>query len=162
MERKQNSLKSKLRYRVPRLRLCLVEDGRKQKNLYPIRTALDAASLFDPLKLAAEELFVSLHLNARHEVIGVHEVSHGTVSASLVHPREVFKAALLANSHAIIVCHNHPSGSRLLASREDLSTTAQLLKAADVLGVAILDHLIVGRGSQVYSIRENHPGLWSD
>ncbi len=156
------ALRNKLRYRIPQIKLCLVQEGAKQKEPYAIKTPADAADLFAPLKLAAEEHFVSLHLNARHEVIGLHEVSHGTVSSSLVHPREVFKAALLSNSYALIVCHNHPSGSRLFASQDDLSTTEQLVKAANLLGVGLLDHLIVSRNQNVYSIRENHPHIWSN
>lgn len=155
-----STLRGQMRYRVPQLKLCLVQEGPKLKELFPIRTPIDAACFFDPLKLASEEHFVSLHLNARHEVIGLHEVSHGTVSSSLVHPREVFKAALLANSYAIIVCHNHPSGSILSASPDDIATTDQLVKASNLLGVTILDHLIVSRGQEAYSIREHHPALW--
>jgi DNA repair protein RadC len=153
-------LEGKLKYRVPQIKLCLVQEGARLRKLYPIKTPVDAAKFFSPLRFAPEEHFVSLHLNARHEVIGLHEVSHGTVSSSLVHPREVFKAALLSNSYALIVCHNHPSGSRLFASKEDINTTEQLVKAAGVLGVNLLDHLIVSRNDAVYSIRENYPQLW--
>lgn len=153
-------LKQKTRYRVPRFSICLVQEEPDLIELFPIRTPTDAAKFFEPLRFAAEEHFVSLHLNARHEVIGLHEVSHGTISSSLVHPREVFKAALLANSYAIIVCHNHPSGSRLTASHDDLITTEQLVKAASLIGVNLLDHLIISRTDEVYSIRENHPHIW--
>lgn len=156
----RSGLIGRLRYKVPQIKLCLVEEGPRPKQVYSIKTPIDAARFFSPLKIASEEHFVSLHLNARHEVIGLHEVSHGTISSSLVHPREVFKAALLSNSYALIVCHNHPSGSRLFASQEDLNTTTQLFKAADLLGINLLDHLIVNRADEVYSIRENHPQLW--
>lgn len=159
--RKLAMLKSKLKYRIPQIKLCLVQEGTKTALPLPIRTPMDAARLFDPLKLASEEHFVSLHLNARHEVIGLHEVSHGTISSSLVHPREVFKAALLSNSYALIVCHNHPSGSRLFASQEDLQTTEKLLAGASLLGLSLLDHLIVSRAEEAYSIRENYPQLWN-
>lgn len=148
-----------LRYRIPQMRIYLVQDGPKPDE-FPIRTPSDVAKLISPLKNAAEEHFVSLHLNAHHEVIGLHEVSHGTLSSSLVHPREVFKAALLANSYAIIVAHNHPSGSRLSASPEDLNTTEQLVQAAKLMGVCLLDHLIINRNDEVFSIRENHPQFW--
>ena len=155
------NLKNQMAYFVPQMRLCLVQEGPTIRELVPIRSPADAAGLFEPLRFCPEEHFVSLHLNARHEVIGLHEVSHGTISSSLVHPREVFKAALLANSYAIIVCHNHPSGSRLDASKDDLDTTEQLIKAAAIMGVPLLDHLIVGRHDDVYSIRENHAHLWA-
>lgn len=161
MSRNLSMIRKRLKYQIPRIRLCIVQEGPKPKSPYSIKTPSDAARFFAPLEHASEEHFVSLHLNARHEVIGLHEVSHGTLSSSLVHPREVFKAALLANSYALIVCHNHPSGSRLFASQDDLNTTEQLIRAAGVIGVSLLDHLIVSGAEDVYSIRENHPQLWS-
>lgn len=148
-------------HKLPRLKLRLVHENPHFDRLYSVRCPEDAEDLLTPLKDLSEEHFVSLHLNARHEVIGLHEVSHGTLSASLVHPREVFKAAILANSFAILVCHNHPSGSILNPSPEDMATTEQLLEASKVLGVSLVDHLILGPGQNAYSIRENHPGLWS-
>jgi DNA repair protein RadC len=154
-------LTSQLNYNLPRLRLCLVsEDAAFHPPSRSLRTPADAADFLTPLRYAAEEYFVSLHLNSKNEIIGLHEVSHGTLSLSLVHPREVFKAALLANSYAIIVCHNHPSGSTLSASPEDLKTTAQLLEAGEVLGVSVVDHLIVSPTQATYSLREHHPEMW--
>jgi len=91
-------------------------------------------------------------------VTGYQIVSHGTLSASLVHPREVFKAALVANTHTIIVAHNHPTGS-LEPSREDLDTTETLIKAGELLGVKVLDHIIVSSNGTV-SLRETHGYLW--
>ena len=89
---------------------------------------------------------------------GYHVVSHGTVSSSLVHPREVFKAAILNNAHCVVVAHNHPAGS-IDPSREDLDTTRQLIAGGKLLGIEILDHLIVSfRG--VTSIRESHSDLF--
>ena len=160
MATKPQTLAKKLKYTVPRIRMCLVTEGGGVGDLHLVRTPEDAARFLQPLKHESEEHFVSLHLNSRHEIIGIHEVSHGTLSASLVHPREVFKAALLANSHAILVCHNHPSGSSLSPSAEDIDTTNQLLSAGKLLGVSVLDHLIMSPIHDVYSLRENHPELW--
>ena len=157
------SLESQLTYRIPRIKLALVKEKSSPGPRFAIRTPTDVAQFLEPLKRASEEHFVSVHLNAKNEVIGLHEVSHGTLSSSLVHPREVFKAAIIANSYAIIVCHNHPSGSGITPSKEDLDTTKQLLRAGRILGVAVIDHLIVGPTSNddsVYSLRENHPMLW--
>src|SRR6516225_4937316 len=116
-----NKLMKHLSYDLPQLKLYLTSAGGKSRQAPKISTPQEAVDLLKPLRYAAEEHFVTLHLNAKHEVIGVHEVSHGTLSASLVHPREVYKAALLANSFAILVCHNHPSGSALTPSQEDLA-----------------------------------------
>jgi DNA repair protein RadC len=160
MSNSDNVLFNRLKYKLPRMRLCLVHERGQPRTLYAIRTPVDAAKLVEPLKHQPEEHFVSLHLNSRHEVIGLHEVSHGTLSASLVHPREVFKAALLANSHAILVCHNHPSGSTLNASPEDLETTRQLLSASKFLGISVLDHIIISPVHSPYSVREHYPHLW--
>lgn len=80
------------------------------------------------------------------------------ISATLVHPREVFKAALIANSHGIIVAHNHPAGS-LTPSQDDLDTTTQLIQAGKILGVEILDHIIVSSNG-LRSLRETEPQLW--
>lgn len=161
--RKSKKLKNLLDYQIPRLQLYVVKEGPATKPpCQPIKSAQDAAALLSPLHFASEEHFVSLHLNTKYEVIGLHEVSHGTLSASLVHPREVFKAALVANSYAIIVCHNHPSGAKLIASREDFETTRQLISAGKVLGVNVLDHIILGLNNQceIFSFRENHAELW--
>jgi DNA repair protein RadC len=155
-------LAEKLRYSVPRFRLFLVNEDPVPESLRSLRTPRDVEDIFEPLRYSPEEQFVSLHLNARHEIIGLHEVSHGSLSASLVHPREVYKAALLANSYAILVCHNHPSGSKVFPSREDVDTTSQLLKAGKLLGIQLVDHLIVGPNQPTYSLRENHPQIWAN
>ncbi|MBU6454925.1 MAG: DNA repair protein RadC [Cyanobacteria bacterium REEB67] len=152
------------------MQLYLVNEVKIKRPWPTITAAEDAARLLRPLSFASEEHFVSLHLNAKFEVIGMHEVSHGTLSASLVHPREVFKAALVANSYAILVCHNHPSGAKLAPSPEDLETTRQLIAAGKILGVSVLDHIILGLDGlspesgddalEHYSLRQEHPALW--
>lgn len=159
----KSNFRNRVAYSLPQLKLCLVGEPSRAKKLIAIQAPEDAARFLNPLRYAAEEHFVSIHLNARHEVLGLHEVSHGSLSQSLVHPREVFKAAILANSFAIIVCHNHPSGSKVLPSKEDIETTGQLFSAGKLLGITLMDHLIVGPGMKkntVYSIREHHPDIW--
>jgi len=161
--KKTKRLIREIKYTLPRLTLHVVREDWPAVEFRKIERPLDAAKLLSPLSFAAEEYFISLHLNAKHEVIGLHEVSHGTLSASLVHPREVYKAALLTNSFAILVCHNHPSGSSLSPSAEDILTTKQLLEAGRVLGVSLIDHIIIGTGhnlDDVYSLREKHSFLW--
>jgi DNA repair protein RadC len=152
------TLKNHLKYIVPEIRLALIkEPGVKPQSLGGPE---DVERFVEPLKHYSEEHFVSFHLDAKNQVIGYQIVSHGTLTASLVHPREVFKAALLANSNAIIVAHNHPAGS-LKASAEDISTTEILIKAGDILGVKVLDHIIVSHNGCV-SLREMMPRLWSN
>lgn len=118
----------------------------------------DLEKFVEPLKFYDTEHFVSFHLDVKFNVMGYQIVSRGTLSASLVHPREVFKAALLANSYAIIVAHNHPAGT-LTPSPEDIETTKVLIEAGELLGVGVIDHVIVSSNG-LRSIRELRPYLW--
>jgi DNA repair protein RadC len=92
-----------------------------------------------------------LCLNTKNKVAGAHIISQGSLSASIVHPREVFKAALLNNSASIILAHNHPSGDPE-PSREDVETTKRLVEAGEILGIRVLDHVIIGE--QYLSMKE--------
>ena len=98
------------------------------------------------------EVFAILCLSTKHRVIAYHEVSRGTLDATLVHPREVFKAVLLANAAAVILFHNHPSGDPT-PSADDVQLTRRLVDAGTLLGVDVLDHIIVGDG-RYYSFKE--------
>ena len=91
----------------------------------------------------AEENFVILCLNTKNKIAGVHTVSIGSLNASIVHPREVFKAALLNNANGIICLHNHPSGDPE-PSRDDIEITHRLANAGNILGIKVLDHVIIG------------------
>jgi DNA repair protein RadC len=90
-----------------------------------------------------EEYMYMICMNTKNKVIGVFEISHGSVNASIVMPREVFQKALLANATSIIVMHNHPSGD-CTASREDIEVTKRLSEAGKIVGVELLDHIIIG------------------
>ncbi len=151
------TLKKQLKYIVPEIRLALIkEPGGKPVS---VGCPEDLEKFIEPLKILSEEHFVAYFLDARNNVTNVHVVSHGTASASLVHPREVFKGAILANAHAIIVAHNHPAGS-MTPSGEDIETTGILIKAGDILGMKVIDHLIVS-SSGFCSLRETHGYLWA-
>ena len=93
----------------------------------------------------AAEVFGILCLTTKHRVIAYHEVSRGALDATLVHPREVFKAAILANASAVILAHNHPSGDPT-PSGEDTALTRRLVDGGALLGIEVLDHLIIGDG----------------
>lgn len=116
-----------------------------------------ATILRDTLKmhLQSEEIFVCLCLDTKNNIIGIFEVSRGTINSSLVHPREVFKRALLCNAASIIVAHNHPSGE-VNPSREDIAITDRLQQAGNLLGIEMLDHIIIGDESTYYSFRDDH------
>jgi len=99
------------------------------------------------------ERFLALYLDTRHRLRGVETVSIGTLNASLVHPREVFKNAIGMSAAALIVAHNHPSGCAQPSS-DDLKLTARLDRCGEVLGISVLDHLVAG-DAEIVSIREN-------
>ena len=99
------------------------------------------------------EAMVVVALNAKSEPICLQVVSTGSLSASIVHPREVFKVAILSNAYSILLAHNHPSGDTT-PSQEDISITKRLKNAADIMGVPMLDHIIIGSGNY-YSLKEN-------
>lgn len=91
-----------------------------------------------------EEYLYMICLNVKLEATGVFELSHGNVNSSIVSVREMFQKALLANAVSIIVMHNHPSGDPS-PSREDIVVTERMVKAGELLGVQVLDHIIIGR-----------------
>lgn len=110
-----------------------------------------AAILSNYLDGADREHFVVLMLNTKNKPIGINTVSIGTINSSLVHPREVFKPAILASAAGIILGHNHPSGDTQ-PSREDREITKRLKEAGDLLGIQVLDHVIIG--DSFLSLRE--------
>ena len=118
----------------------------------------DAARLAAAILADADvERVLALHVNTKHTLIGVHVVSVGTLDASLVHPREVFKAAYLSNASALIVAHNHPSGDPT-PSGEDRALSERLRQAGELLGVTLLDFVIVtdpAEGVRYHSFRES-------
>ena len=114
--------------------------GKKPKE---IRGPDDVVALVGArLRKEAREHFLVLLLNARHEVTGQETVSIGSLNASIVHPREVFRPAVLASAAATVLVHNHPSGDPE-PSEEDLSITKRLVEAGELLGIQVLDHVIV-------------------
>lgn len=112
----------------------------------------DVARIARAILPTDREGFVVIHLDSRHHVRSVELASIGSLNASIVHPREVFKAAILANASAIIVAHNHPSGDPE-PSNEDIAITKRLGKAGEILGIDLLDHVIVGGRKKLYSMR---------
>ena len=101
----------------------------------------------------AEESFYIFTLDTKNKITGIFEVSKGSLNSSIVHPREVFKRALLQNANSIILLHNHPSGDPT-PSGEDIDITNRLIEAGDLLGIRVLDHLIVGDQSNYISFKE--------
>jgi len=105
------------------------------------------------IKDKAKEHFKLILLNTRNKIIGISTISIGSINASIVHPREVFKNAIQANAAQVIVAHNHPSGDPS-PSEADEVITERLVNAGDMLGIEVLDHVILGNGN-LWSWKEN-------
>ncbi len=123
-----------------------------------IQSPLDVQRYFGPrLRECQRESFHVLLLDGRHRLIGLEAVSVGTLTASLVHPREVFREAIRRAAAAMLLVHNHPSGDPG-PSLEDRDVTRRLQAAGELLGIRVLDHVIVAEEGY-YSFREQDPSF---
>ena len=142
-------------YAIPGFRIALVREPGVQlterpQMLYP-RAAVPILSEY--IGDVDREVFVIAMLTVRHRVIGLHTVSIGCLTGALVHPREVFKPAILAGCGALLLAHNHPSGDPE-PSEEDIALTRRLASAGQLLGIEVLDHVILGESGRFVSLRE--------
>ncbi len=113
----------------------------------------DAVPLAAEIRAERKEHFLCLYLNARNQVMHKEVISIGSLSASIVHPREVFQVAIARSAASIILVHNHPSGDST-PSREDIDLTARLVDGGRLLGIDILDHIILSE-SDFLSLKES-------
>lgn len=119
-----------------------------------IHTPEDVEALCGPqLRGLDREHFWSLALNTKNRLIRMYEVSIGSLNASIVHPRELFKEAVRVSAASVVVVHNHPSGDPT-PSGADIQLTRRLVKAGDVLGIEVLDHVVIGEAGEHASMRE--------
>src|SRR5574341_1303255 len=131
------------------IRLQIVREGDFPYSTRQVKTSSDAAGIFRSYLVGADrEYFVVLLLDAKHRINELNVVAIGSLTCTLVHPREVFKPAVIANAKAVILGHNHPSGDPT-PSREDIKLTHRLVKAGELLGVAVLDHIIIGETGHI-------------
>ena len=112
------------------------------KGRSPIREAEDVLPFLQSIRTKRQEHFVCLSLNGAHEVIESRVVTVGLLDTNQVHPREVFSDPIADRAAAILVAHNHPSGT-LKPSAEDIALTKRLVRAGELLGIRVLDHVIV-------------------
>lgn len=105
------------------------------------------------LEIRAEEFVYVIATNTKSKILGVFEISHGTVNSSIIAPREVLVRALLIGASGIILVHNHPSGDSVL-SKEDMDTTERMKKSCEMIGISFNDHVILGQGNY-YSFYES-------
>lgn len=131
-------------YRIPIYGVQLIRERSVTVDLKKITCAEDAAKIcIEYLEGVDREHFITLLLDTKHNLRGIHTVSVGSLDSSVVHPREVLKPAILANSSAIIIAHNHPSGDPT-PSQEDIKVTHRLVEASRIIGIELLDHIIIG------------------
>jgi DNA repair protein RadC len=128
--------------------LAALELGRRVYTEEPaigqtIRSPEDAASMLMEMKHLTQEHFVALYLNTKNVVIGKKTVFVGSLNASIVHPKEVYREAVQRSAASIVVAHNHPSGHSQ-ASREDIDVTKRLAEVGKIMGIELLDHVIIG------------------
>ncbi|WP_449620068.1 RadC family protein [Robertmurraya sp. Marseille-Q9965] len=138
--------------------LAAVEIGRRISNLayddrYVIRSPEDGANyVMNDMRFLSQEHFVCLYLNTKNQVLHKQTIFIGSLNASIVHPREVFKEALRRSAASVICLHNHPSGDPQ-PSREDIEVTKRLVESGKIIGIEVLDHLIIGENKFV-SLKE--------
>lgn len=140
--------------RIGAFEVSLVRDGSiKTESRKGDCAAAIAAIVRAKIGKSDREKFLVLMLTARHDVIAVNVVSIGTLTASLVHPREAFKPAILAGAAAVCFAHNHPSGD-CSPSLEDRDSTRRLARAGELLGIPVVDHVIISSDG-FFSFKEN-------
>ncbi|SFG70636.1 RadC family protein [Sporolactobacillus nakayamae] len=124
-----------------------------KKENYTIRSPQDAADYFSDLEQAEQEYLDAIYLNTKNAVISRKNIFKGSLNASIVHPREVFKEAVRLSAASVIVAHNHPSGDPT-PSKEDIDVTKRLASTGKVLGIELLDHIVIGAKSDYVSLKE--------
>ena len=162
MEEKQRprvvTHKRPLPYRVPRFRIALVCEASGSTSSAPIQTSTVATALLRPCFEGLDrEQFLVCGLDAKHHIIGINIVSIGSLTLTIVHPREVFKPLILMNAAAFICVHNHPS-SDPTPSSEDRVLTQRLRQGAELLGITLLDHLVLGEHRHYSFADQGWPG----
>jgi len=138
-------------YLIPVYRLQMVREG--SIKAHSITNAKDIIKAIKSFTHSDRELLIGLYLNTRNQVIAHHVISIGTVNAAIVHPREVFKLAIMKNACSVIIAHNHPSGG-LEPSDADLKITKRLIAAGKILGIELLDHIIITPAGKTFSIKK--------
>ena len=127
------------------MRVVIAEAGQEYRTASqrPCKSPADAVDLCDCIGDGEQESFVVISLDRKNGALSTEIVTSGLLDASLVHPREIFRCAILRNAAAIVLAHNHPSGDPT-PSAEDVRITRQLIEAGRILDIKVLDHVILG------------------
>ena len=145
---------SSAQYTIPVYRLQLVQEG--QAMTMPVTGPAELAFHLKEIATADREHMVVVFLDTKNRPIGRQIVSIGTLNATLVEPREVFKGALLANANSVILGHNHPSGC-LTPSADDNTVTQRIARAGALLNIRLLDHVILAPDGGFHSYKDSQP-----
>lgn len=153
LEVKEKAEKKVPAKRVNIVSLKLVKESSILYKNRSIRSPEDGYHLFKQfLGDLDREYFVVMCLDTKNQPTAINICHIGSLNASIIHPREVMKSAILANSSSILVAHNHPSGMPE-PSREDVEVTKRLAESGKIIGIEVVDHLIIGDGEYV-SLKE--------
>ena len=133
-----------------RINIVSIKMIKESSFLYQTRQILSPSDAYEMIKDQLQDLdreqFIIACLNTKNEPTNISVIAMGTLNKAIVHPREVFKTAILSNAASIMAFHNHPSGDTT-PSQQDLQLTNRLYEAGELLGIKLLDHLIIGDGS---------------
>ena len=133
-----------------RINIVSIKMVKESSFLYQTRQILSPNDAYEMIKEQLEgldrEQFIIACLNTKNEPTNISVVSVGSLNKAIVHPREVFKTAILSNAASVMAFHNHPSGETT-PSQQDIQLTKRLYEAGELLGIKLLDHLIIGDGS---------------
>ncbi|MBU8565686.1 DNA repair protein RadC [Virgibacillus pantothenticus] len=128
-------------------------NGFQPEERYVIRSPEDGADyVMEELRSLNQEHFVALFLNTKNQIIHRQTIFIGSLNASIVHPREVYREAVKRSAASVIVAHNHPSGDPT-PSQEDIHVTRRLVESGKMIGIELIDHLIIGNRNYV-SLKE--------
>jgi len=139
---------------IPQVELSMVREIKISGQKYNSSEEVAKSEFAENLLKSDREKFICMHLNIKNQIISFEIVSTGSLTSSIVHPREVYKGAILSNSASVIFMHNHPSGDPE-PSIDDIEITKRLEKAGEILGINVLDHIIVAQKG-FYSFRQNN------
>jgi len=146
--------KKKLFSFIPQIEVSMVREVKISGQKYNSSEEVAKSEIAESLLKSDREKFICLHLNVKNQIISFEIVSTGSLTSSIVHPREVYKGAILSNAASVIFMHNHPSGDPE-PSIDDMEITKRLEKAGEILGISVLDHIIVSSGG-FYSFRQHN------
>lgn len=148
-------IKPKLRsYKIPRIRFSLVRENYVDSPIKKIASSKECVEfLHSQLDNWDREAFLVIHLDTKNQIVDFHIASIGSLSTSIVHPREIWSCAVRNQAAAVLFAHNHPS-SDPTPSREDKDCTDRLVKAGNILGIKVLDHIIIGSYGNHFSFAD--------